>query len=646
MPSLLCPLANILTLASESAHHGPPSLLIDLLTILATAGLVAVVMQRLKLETVPAYLIAGAIIGPNALSFVSSPESTEAISSLAIILLMFGIGLHMDLSTLRLGLGAIIGAAVLATVLGTAIAWPIGLAFGLSSPAAITVGMAFTLSSTAVVVRILGDRRLLRAPVGRLSFGILVAQDMLVIGMLALIPILATWAGADPATISHTTTESGVDANTPATIALVEQESKTVQFVFQAAVRIGGIAALIVLGKWLLPRLLAEAARGRSMEIMLVISTAAAIAAAAVTSWLGFSPEMGAFLAGLLLSSTQFRHQLSGQVGPLRDLFIAVFFTTVGMKLDPHALADGWWVVLLGTGLLFAFKAVILSSSAWACGAAASTGVAAGFALAHAGEFSLVLLDAASSGGIFSKQTGATLTAIVAVSLMLIPLQITLGQRLSTRFMNVPPPPWVKRPKFVDRLKHRLHLDKAKAADTAAQEKHDEVDDTLTHRRVILAGYGLVGRVVAEQLDQIGVSYTIVEMNPSTVKRQTKFNKDSVYGDISNPEVLEHAGVHDADAVIITIPDEEAVLRACAIVRKMAPKVFIAVRTNFFSKAMLATEAGADLVTVEEWATAQQMAAEIAKHLGRAAPKPVAPKAERIAEEAEIEDESEDEEQA
>ncbi len=637
---MLCPLTDMLTLAAESAHHGPPKLLIDLLVILATAGLVAVVMQRLKLETVPAYLIAGAIIGPNALSFVSSPESTEAISSLAIILLMFGIGLHMDLSTLRLGLGAIIGATVIATALITAIAWPIGMMFGLSSPAAITVGMAFTLSSTAVVVRILGDRRLLRAPVGRLAFGILVAQDMLVIGMLALIPILAKWAGADPSTIVHATTEAGVDANTPATVALMEQESKSFRIVFEAAVRIGGIAMLIVLGKWLMPRLLAEAARGRSMEIMLVISTAAAIAAAGVTSWLGFSPEMGAFLAGLLLSSTQFRHQLSGQVGPLRDLFIAVFFTTVGMKLDPNALAGAWWIVLLGTGLLFAFKAVILSSAAWACGAAASTGIAAGFALAHAGEFSLVLLDAASTGGIFSKKVGATLTAIVAVSLMLIPLQVTLGQRLSMRFVNVPPPPWVKRPKFVDRLRHRLHLDRKKVTEESPQEDHHDVDDTLTHRRVILAGYGLVGRVVAEQLDQIGVSYTIVEMNPKTVEKQAKFKKDSVYGDISNPEVLEHAGLHDADAVIITIPDEEAVLRACAIVRKMAPKVFIAVRTSFFSKAMLATEAGADLVTVEEWATAQQMATEIAKHLGREAPKAVAPKAERLAEEAEIEEDS------
>jgi CPA2 family monovalent cation:H+ antiporter-2 len=398
---------------------------------------------------------------------------------------------------------------------------------------------------------------------------------------------------------------------------------------------------LILVGKWVLPRLLAEAARGRSMEIMLVISTAAAIAAAGVTAWLGFSPEMGAFLAGLLLSSTQFRHQLSGQVGPLRDLFIAVFFTTVGMKLDPHALADGWWVVLLGTGLLFVFKSTILSASAWACGAAASTGIAAGFALAHAGEFSLVLLDTASSGGVFSKEIGATLTAIVALSLMLIPVQITLGQRLSVRFANVPPPPWVKRPKFVDRLRHRLHMDRHDHAAADPHAKDHDVDDTLTHRHVILAGYGLVGRVVAEQLDKIGVSYTIVEMNPKTVERQAKFKKDSVYGDISNPEVLEHAGIHDADAVIITIPDEEAVLRACAVARKMAPKVFIAVRTSFFSKAMLATEAGADLVTVEEWATAQQMAAEVAKHLGREAPKAVAPKAERIAEEAEIEEEAE-----
>lgn len=635
---MISSLVGVLTFGADAGHHGPPSLLIDLLIILATAGLVAVVMQRLRLETVPAYLIAGALIGPNALAFVSSPESTASISSLAIILLMFGIGLHMDLSTLRLGLGAIIGATVLATSVFTLIAWPLGLMFGLSSPAAITVGMAFTLSSTAVVVRVLGDRRLLRAPVGRLSFGILVTQDMLVIGMLALIPILAKWAGADATTIAHVAPESGIDPNTPAAAGLMEDESKPLRFLFEAALRIGGIAALIVIGKLVLPRLLAEAARGRSMEIMLVLSTAAAIGAAGVTSILGFSPEMGAFLAGLLLSSTQFRHQLSGQVGPLRDLFIAVFFTTVGMKLDPAALTGSWWIVLIGGGALFFIKAIVMGVSAWACGAAASTSVAAAFALAHAGEFSLVLLDTAASGGVFSPSTGATLTAIVAISLIFIPMQISLGQRLAPRFANIPAPLWIKRPKFVDRLRHRLHLD-AKDAPKEDHRHHGngDIDDTLTHRRVILAGYGLVGRVVAEQLDKIGVSYTIVEMNPKTVEKQAKYKKDSVYGDISNPEVLEHAGIHDADAVIITIPDEEAVLRACSVIRKIAPKMFIAVRTNFFSKAMLATEAGADLVTVEEWATAQQMAAEVAKRLGREVPKVAAPRAERIAAEAQIE---------
>lgn len=636
LPSLL----GFLTLASESAHGGPPTLLLDLLIILATAGLVAVVMQRLKLETVPAYLVAGALIGPNALSFVSSPESTESISSLAIILLMFGIGLHMDLSTLRLGLGAIIGATVLATALFTAAAWPLGMLFGLSSPAAITIGMAFSLSSTAVVVRVLGDRRQLRAPMGRLSFGILVAQDMMAIAMLALIPLLAKWAGAEESTIATAAAHAGADPNTPTGADLMAHEPAALRFLFDAALRTGGIAMLILVGRLVLPRLLAEAARGRSMEIMLVLSTAAAIGAAGVTALLGFSPEMGAFLAGLLLSSTPFRHQLSGQVGPLRDLFIAVFFTTVGMKLDPHTLASGWWIVFIGGGALFFIKTIVMGVSAWSCGAAASTSVAAAFALAHAGEFSLVLLDTASDGGVLSESVGAKATAIVAISLMFIPSQISLGQRIATRFTGFPAPPWIKRPKFVERLRHRLHHAKPGEDVEAAPEHADgdaNVDPTLTHRRVVLAGYGLVGRVVAEQLEKIGVSYTIVEMNPRTVERQTKFKKDSVYGDISNPEVLERAGLHDADAVIITIPDEDAVLRACSVVRKLAPKMFIAVRTNFFSKAMLATEAGADLVTVEEWATAQLMAAEVAKHLGREAPKATAPRAERIAEEAEIE---------
>jgi CPA2 family monovalent cation:H+ antiporter-2 len=638
MVSMLEGVFSLAQAAAPVSAGVPRSLLIDLLIILATAGLVAIVMQRLRFETVPAYLIAGALIGPNALSIVNSAESTEAISGLAIILLMFGIGLSLDLSSLRLGIGAIIGAMVASSVLCVLAFWPLGLLFGLNSPEAIAIGMALTITSTAVVVRVLSDRRQMRSPTGRLTFGILVSQDMMAIAMLATIPILAKWAGVGAETVLTLATDGAtVDANTPAGAELMSEEPAMLRFLFEAALRIGGIAMLILAGKLLLPRLLAEAARGKSIEIMLVLATAAALGAAGITSLLGFSREMGAFLAGLLLSSTPFRHQLAGQVGPLRDLFMAVFFTTVGMKLDPHALADGWWLILIATGVMIVVKIVLMGASAWAFGVAASTSVAAGFALANAGEFSLVMLGTAASAGVLDPDVNAKASAVVALSLILIPLQMSLGNRVACKFSNVPPPPWIKRPKFVDRIWDRLARREGGAAGGAEPEADADVDHSLPARRVILAGYGLVGRVVAEQLDKIGVTYTIVEMNPRTVDRQAKFKKDSVYGDISNPEVLERAGIRDADAVIITIPDEEAVLRACSVIRKIAPKIFIAVRTNFFSKAMLATEAGADLVTVEEWATAQQMAAEVAKKLGREAPRVAAPKAERIAEEAEIE---------
>lgn len=624
--------------APADASAVPRSLLIDLLIILATAGLVAIVMQRLKFETVPAYLIAGALIGPNALSIVNSAQSTEAISGLAIVLLMFGIGLSLDLSSLRLGIGAILGAMIVSSLLCVAAFWPLGLLFGLNSPEAIAIGMALTITSTAVVVRVLSDRRQMRSPTGRLTFGILVSQDMMAIAMLATIPILAKWAGVGAETVMSIATDGAtVDPNTPAGTELMAEEPAMLRFLFEAALRIGGIALLILAGKLVLPRLLAEAARGKSIEIMLVLATAAALGAAGITSLLGFSREMGAFLAGLLLSSTPFRHQLAGQVGPLRDLFMAVFFTTVGMKLDPHALADGWWLILIATGVMIVVKIVLMGASAWAFGVAASTSVAAGFALANAGEFSLVMLGTAASAGVLSDDVNAKASAVVALSLIFVPIQMSLGHRLAARFSKVPPAPWIKRPKFVDRLWDRLAGRHGGVSEGVEGDADAGVDESLPPRRVILAGYGLVGRVVAEQLDKIGVTYTIVEMNPRTVDRQAKFKKDSVYGDISNPEVLEHAGIHDADAVIITIPDEEAVLRACSVIRKIAPKMFIAVRTNFFSKAMLATEAGADLVTVEEWATAQQMAAEVAKRLGREVPKVAAPKAERIAEEAQIE---------
>ncbi len=570
-----------LTLA---ATGGGGDVLVSALIILATAGLVAVGMRRLRLEVVPAYLIAGALIGPHALQLVASADSVNAISHTAMILLMFGIGLHLDLGMLRSGVGVMVLAGACSCVAITAVGWPIALAFGLPAPTALAVAMALSMSSTAVVLRILMERREIRRPAGRMAFFILIVQDIVAIAMLVAISGLAQWAGVNGE-------------------AAVSQERTWGEFIADAALKIGIVAGIIVVGRLLLPPLLREAAKGKSAEVMMVLSTAAALGAAIATQSVGFSAELGAFLAGLLLSATPFRHQLSGQIGPVRDLFIAVFFTAVGMQLNPSTLVSSWWIIALALVVMLVIKAGLIGLTCWSVGAAPTTSVAVGLSLAQAGEFSLVVLASASHQKVINDGQLSAVTAVVAISLIITPSLFRLSSRLRPWALRLRPAPWISSGQVANLM------------DETPNEEESAPESALRLRHVVLAGYGVVGRAVAEKLDTLGVPYTIVEFNPNTVKLQTGLGRSVVFGDVTNEAVLESAGVGYADAVILTIPDEEAVLRSCQLVRSMNPSAFIAARTNYLSKGMLATSLGADHVTVEELATAESMAWEVTKRL-------------------------------
>ncbi len=547
----------------------------DLVVILVSAAVVAVVMQPIRLAAIPAYLIAGAVIGPQALGLVPSPESLGAISHLAIILLLFGIGLELHLTVLKHRLARMIVAGFGSCLLSIAVGWPIAIWFGLAPPAALAVSMALALSSTALVMRIIAERRELRRMRGRLALSILVIQDMIVLGMLAAIPALAAWAGSDVKLAADSDGRLAGDGG-------------ALQFVVEAILRVGGVAVLIVLGRVILPRVLRESLKGRSLEVMTLAGVAAALLAAFVAQGIGFSLEMGAFLAGFMLAGTPFRHQLSGQIGPLRDIFIAVFFTTLGMKLDPSILAQWWWVIIAGGALMMVLKATLISGVCWALGTTTSIAIAVGLSLAQAGEFSLIVLDTAHGQGIIDNTTMATAIAIVVISLILTPALVELGGRLALVTSKIGTAPWVKSPLLGD-------------------PSHAPLRPSNRAKHVIIAGYGPIGCLIAEKLECAGINYTVVELNPATVQEQSRRGRTIIFGDIGNLEVLESAGIGSAHALVLTIPDEEAVLRTCAVARRRSPGIFIAARTRVVSKRAGLIEVGADSVTVDETSAAAQM---------------------------------------
>ncbi len=329
----------------------------------------------------------------------------------------------------------------------------------------------------------------------------------------------------------------------------------------------------------------------------MIVGLAAAFGAAVVAHAIGFSLEMGAFLAGFVLAGTPFRHQLSGQIGPLRDIFSALFFTTVGMKLDPAAVAQGWWVIVLGVVALTFLKASVIAGVCWLAGALASTAVAVGMSLAQAGEFSLILLGESGELGIVSDSVAATAIAIVVVSLIATPGLAELGARLGEAASPIGHAPWMR-----------------SRTQEGTEEDDEEREPPLRH--IIIGGFGPVGRRIAEELERAAVPYTVVELNPDTVREQRRRRKSIVFGDVSNLRVLESAGIGHADALILTVPDEDAVIQACAVARRRAPDIFIAARTGLVSKSSAASRLGADHVVVDEIVAAEAMLRVVVKRLG------------------------------
>lgn len=567
------------------AQHADSSIARDLLVILAIAGVVGLMLRRLRLAVIPGYLLAGAIIGPHALRMVTEPGTVQSITQVATILLMFTLGLHMDLTRMRGSLRLIAFLTAAATLLTAVLCWPLLLAVGLKAPAALAVALAWTVSSTAVVIRVLMQRGELDQVYGRISFGVLVFQDLLAMVLLAALPAIAHWQ------------HGGTDAARPDPTRLLTS----------ASLAIGAVAAMIVLGRLILPRVLREAAGDGGGEVLLVVSSAVALGAAALTSVVGLSAELGAFLAGFLLAGTTFRYQLAGQLVPMRDLFMAVFFTVVGMDVPLGVVADRWRELGLLTLGLIVIKALATAGCAWALGITPAVAALTGMALAQGGEFSLVMLSQAHAQALTSQSEHGLMVSAIVLSLMVTPMMMGRAHAVGHWAAKLRPAPWARRAShLVERVREPVTGD-----GTATTESPGDAPTPDRPGHVIVAGFGPVGAAVADELERHKIPIFIIDMNPRTITKQTAMGRRIVFGDAGNADVLETAGLAHAQALVLTMPDEDACIRACRSARSIKPDIFIAARAIYLVRALRLMQEGADHTVVEEMATAEAMAEQV-----------------------------------
>ncbi len=524
--------------------------------LLAAAVIAVPIAKRFELGAVLGYLIAGAVIGPAGLKLLQNQDGIAHISELGVVLLLFVIGLELSPQRLWVMRKAVFGAG-LAQVLATAgiVAAIAIFAFGMAPKSAVIVGLGLALSSTAFGLQLLAERKELTSPHGRQGFAILLFQDLAAIPILAVVPVLAVGQGAAVNTI-------------------------------EAGKVVGTIALVVLAGRFLLRPIFRIAVNTRIPEVF----TATALLVVIGTAWLmelaGISMALGAFLAGLLLADSEYRHELESQIEPFKGLLLGLFFVSVGMAVDLGLLLREPWLVLGLTASLLLIKGAVLFAVGNSIGGLdrwQSLSLAA--VLAAGGEFAFVVFQLAAGSQLIDAGVHGMLTLVITLSMALTPpLLLALGQFIQAR---------VRKP----------------------EREFDRIDGDPP--RVIIAGFGRVGQIVARVLRAQKIPFTALENSIEQVDASRRFGSTIYFGDPSRPELLRAAHADKAEIFVLATDDPEANVRTARMVKRMYPNLKIFARARNRQHAFRLMDLNVDGVTRETLEGSLDLTRQVLEALGQ-----------------------------
>lgn len=537
------------------------SLLSEILTVFALSVGVIYVCHKVRVPAIVGFLITGVIAGPYGLGLVHAVHEVEVMAEVGVVLLLFTIGLELSIGELaRLRKSVLVGGG--GQVALTIAAFGL-LTFGLGkSPShAVFVGFLAALSSTAIVLKILQQRAEMESVHGRIVLSILIFQDLAVVPMMLVVPFLAGTAG-------------GGDG---------------LSFLWPTAKGLGLVALVFLAARKLVPVLLHRVVQTRSRELFLISTLSLCLATAFLTSKAGLSLSLGAFLAGLVISESEYSISALEGILPFRDVFTSLFFVSVGMLLDVGYLAAHLAPVLGATGAVVVLKAAMATLAAYLLGYPLRPAIMAGLALSQIGEFSFVLAKVGLDAGLVDAGGYQLFLAASIVTMVLTPTLIALAPRVADALHSLP---------LFSRLSRRPF---EREMDTGVQTAAPVAD------HLIIVGFGVGGRHLARAAKSFGIDYRIVEMNPDTVRNSAAGGEPIIYGDASQNAVLEHVGVDDARVLAIMVNDPVSVRRVTDTARKMNPRLHIIARTRFLSEIEPLVDLGASDVIPEEFETSVEI---------------------------------------
>lgn len=554
-------------LAPEVANAGGGEVLVQTLVFLAATCVVVPALRKARLSSVMGFLLIGVLMGPHVLGRMAGQwpwlgafqleahESTQVLAELGVIFLLFVIGLEVSFERLWALRRFVFGLGFAQVALSAAVIGAICMAFGNSFAIATVIGLAFALSSTALVLQLLRERRQITTAVGRASFSVLLMQDLMVV------PILFMVAALNP----------GHDAFGPDQIGVA---------LLTALLSLG---LMLISGRLILRPLFRWVAAANSREIFISGAMLAALGMGAAAEATGLSMALGAFLGGLLLAETEFRHQIETDLDPFKDLLLGLFFVTVGMQIDVALLMREPALVAIGVIGLFIIKTVLITPLARAFKLPWPRALETAFLLGGAGEFAFVVIGAARGGGAIPEATADYMLVVTALSIFFTPLVASLGASIAHRIANAPTPP-----------------------PEAAQESG----------HIVIAGFGRVGQMLADILSAQEIPHIAIEGDASVVVALRRNGWPVHYGDASSRQVLESVGAANAAAIVVTINDAEGAERIVREVKAAWPNIRVYARARDADHARRLRSLGAALASPDSVEAALQLGEAVLAGVG------------------------------
>jgi CPA2 family monovalent cation:H+ antiporter-2 len=528
-----------------------PGFLQDLLTLFGLGVAVVLLFHRAKVPPIVGFLITGVLCGPYGFGLISEPAQVESMAEIGVVLLLFTVGIEFSLEQLsRLRNFLLVGGG-LQVAITTGTTYVIARLLGERSSVALFFGMLVALSSTAIVLRLLADRGEIDSPHGQATLGVLIFQDLCVVPMVLLTPFL-TGGG------------TGV--------------SGALWVIAKALLFVGGA---VVAARWVVPRILHYVVGTRRREVFLLAIILLCLGTAYASARAGLSLALGAFIAGLLVSESEYSHQALGEILPLREVFNSLFFVSIGMLFDIRTVLANPWLVLGAIVVVLILKSVITTAVTVALGQSLRIAVLVGLALAQIGEFSFVLSKVGLSSGLLDRQHYQLFLAVAVGTMTLVPALLALGPRLAARLEGVAP----------------TRLSAGRAAPLSLHEGEALKD------HVIIVGYGVNGRNLARVLGRVGIPFIVVELNPQVVRSERKRGRPIIYGDATRTEVLEHAGTKLARIVVVAISDAAGTRGTVDVARRLNPQVHLLVRSRYVHEMEPLFALGTNEVIPEEFET-------------------------------------------